>query len=266
MPDLAMIMFVGILLASLAVWVMVLERLVSSISLIPLAVPTTRPRPMLAIILVFTSVFLSCSSLFLPKQSSPAIDDLVKVLDNTLFVMATQVMTCCVLLVCLTRLGSQRLTRFGIDGRHPTRDIGIGLLGYFAAAIPVFLFNFAMEPFRTLDNQHFFLRILRGESSVPLAVLVIVSALVLAPLSEELIYRVIFQGTLQRHVTPTASIVISATVFSAVHGFPDAIGLFPLAMILGFLYWRTGSYLTVVTTHAVFNGVSVLLTILSLEG
>ena len=79
-------------------------------------------------------------------------------------------------------------------------------------------------------------------------------------------YRVILQGTLQRHFSPTASILISASLFSAVHGFPDAVGLFPLALILGFLYWRTGSYLTIVTTHAAFNAVTVILTLISPVG
>ena len=88
----------------------------------------------------------------------------------------------------------------------------------------------------------------------------------MAPIEEELLYRVIFQGTLQRYVSPLTSIIISAAVFSAVHGFPDALGLFPLALILGYLYWRTGSYLTIVTTHAAFNGVTVLLTVLSPQG
>ena len=85
----------------------------------------------------------------------------------------------------------------------------------------------------------------------------------MAPIGEELLYRVIIQGVLQRHLPPSVSIVISSVVFSAVHGFPDAIGLFPLALILGYLYWRTGSYLTIVTTHAVFNGATVILTLLS---
>ena len=101
------------------------------------------------------------------------------------------------------------------------------------------------------------------QQSIPLVALMSASAVIMAPIEEELLYRVIFQGTLQRHVSPLGSILISSVIFSSVHGFPDAFGLFPLALILGYLYWRTGSYLTIVTTHAMFNGVTLLLTLLS---
>jgi uncharacterized protein len=182
------------------------------------------------------------------------------------FHLLVQITTTCVLLVCLTRLGSQRLTRFGIDERKPEEAIGHGLLGYLAAVIPVTVMIIASSGFRTEDNQHPFLQILDSQQSGLLVALMIGSAVIMAPIEEELMYRVILQGTLQRHLPPTASILISATLFSAVHGFPDMVGLFPLALILGYLYQRTGSYLTVVTTHATFNAVTVAFTLMSPRG
>ncbi len=268
MEDLASILQVAILLASLAVWGLTFERWTTGVPLVSRTVPATRARPLLAVLLTMVWILVSCYSHLTQSGEPQTVDAFDEV--NALFLLAfnllLQITTTCVLLVCLTRLGSQRLTRFGIDSREMSESVGTGILGYFAAVIPVIAANVAMASFRTDDNQHVFLQILNSQQSIPLVALMIGSAVVMAPIGEELMYRVILQGTLQRYMSPTASILISASLFSAVHGFPDAVGLFPLALILGFLYWRTGSYLTIVTTHAMFNGVTVLLTIMSPEG
>lgn len=267
MDQLASMLQVVILLASLAVWGMILERLFTGEPLVPRTVPVSRPRPWLAVFLAALLLFVSLVTQF--HRSRMTIEAFVfdadKALRIALETVLVKLITACALIACLTRLGSQRLTRFGIDGRHPRREIGLGVLGYLAAIIPVIIVTMSMSDFRADDNKHLFLQIIRSDQSVLLVALMIGSAVIMAPLEEELMYRVILQGTLQRYLSPTASIVISASLFSAVHGFPDAVGLFPLALILGFLYWRTGSYWAVVTTHAAFNGVTVLLTLMSPE-
>ena len=268
MDQFASMLQIMILFASLAVWGRVFERVATGNTLISRPVPATRPRPMLAVFLAVAWILVSCVSQLLQADDSKPVErfDEAQALLLLVFNLLVQITTTCVLLVCLTRVGRQQLTRFGIDGRNPALYIGIGFLGYLAAVVPVAAAIAAMSSFRGDDNQHVFLQILQSQQSVPLVVLLIASAVIMAPLEEELLYRVIFQGTLQRSMSPTASILISASVFSAVHGFPDALGLFPLALVLGFLYWRTGSYLTIVTTHAAFNGVTVFFTLLSPQG
>lgn len=265
MDQLASMLQVVILLAGLAVWGLIFQRLTTGDPLVSRVVPVTRPRPPLAIFMTLAWIGFSCASQFFLHAQSPIGQKFNEqsALILLAFNLLVQITTTCVLLVCLTRFGSQRLTRFGIDGRQAEEAVGAGLLGYLSAVIPVIAMNVAMSAFRTEENQHVFLQILNSQKSVQLVALMIASAVIMAPIEEELMYRVILQGTLQRYLSPTASILISAFLFSAVHGFPDAVGLFPLALILGFLYWRTGSYLTIVTTHAAFNGVTVLLTLMS---
>ncbi len=267
MVEFASFLQMSVLLASLAVWGLIIERLWTGEPLVARQVPSTRHRPTLAIVLALGWILYSCLSQLWLSREAPLQRQFneAKALFLLAFNLAIQVTTTCILLFCLTRLGSQRLTRFGIDGRRFSEDVGLGLLGYLTATIPVMLVMLVMVPFRTPENQHVFLQMLNSQQSVPLVGLMIGSAVVMAPLEEELLFRVIFQGALQRHLPPTASILISATVFSYVHGFPDAVGLFPLALVLGFLYWRTGSYLTVVTTHATFNGVSLVFALISPE-
>jgi membrane protease YdiL (CAAX protease family) len=254
-----------ILLASMGIWGRIIHKLQSGQPLLTRSVPATRPRPLVAISLALAWILIQCITLFSPEDHAKTVDKLneEKALVLLAFNLAVQVITACLLTISLSCLGRQGLTRFGIDRRNESESIKIGLWGYFAAVTPVIIANVAISPLRTDDNQHVFLQILNAQQSIPLVALMAASAVIMAPIEEELLYRVIFQGTLQRHLPPVASILISSIVFSAVHGFPDAIGLFPLALVLGYLYWRTGSYLTIVTTHAVFNGVTVILTILS---
>ena len=266
--DIASFLQLLILLASMSVWGGIIQRLRQGQPLLTRHVPATRPRPYLSVAIALIWIFIQCATMLLPGSSTHSVDkfDEGVALGLLLYNLCIQVITACVLIVSLSRLGSQGLTRFGFDLRHAKESISVGIMGYFAAVVPVILANLAILPLRTEDNQHIFLQILNAQQSVPLVALMSASAVIMAPIEEELLYRVIFQGTLQRYLTPWASIIISSAIFSAVHGFPDAIGLFPLALVLGYLYWRTGSYLTIVTTHAVFNGVTVLLTLLSPQG
>jgi membrane protease YdiL (CAAX protease family) len=52
-------------------------------------------------------------------------------------------------------------------------------------------------------------------------------------------------------------------IFSVVHGVPDCFPLFPLALILGFVYHRTRSFLAVVVLHALFNATNLTLSVLN---
>jgi membrane protease YdiL (CAAX protease family) len=61
--------------------------------------------------------------------------------------------------------------------------------------------------------------------------------------------------------------VISAAIFALLHigHGADWIPLFPFALGLGYLYYRTGRLLPSVTVHILLNGTSMLLLWLSLK-
>lgn len=82
------------------------------------------------------------------------------------------------------------------------------------------------------------------------------SAVILAPLHEELLYRVLLQGGLESRVGTTTAIGISTFLFCGAHlapGRPDGLALIPLALLLGWLQSRTRSYAAIVTAHSLFN-------------
>ncbi len=82
---------------------------------------------------------------------------------------------------------------------------------------------------------------------------------IVAPLTEELLFRgLILRGLLSRH-TPTVAVLVSSFLFAAVHlnpwQFPSALSL---GIILGWFYLRTGSVLSCIVGHAIANGLSIV--------
>jgi hypothetical protein len=74
------------------------------------------------------------------------------------------------------------------------------------------------------------------------------------PLGEELIYRGTIQSIFHRNMTPAAAILLAALVFSASHGVLYLIpGVTLLGIILGYVFYRTGTLTYAVIIHSVFN-------------
>lgn len=78
-----------------------------------------------------------------------------------------------------------------------------------------------------------------------------------APIVEELLFRGLIQGAFTRRVGPVAAIFVTALIFSAAHitneGFFAPIVLFPPALVLGYLRYRSGSLAPGMVAHATFN-------------
>ena len=84
---------------------------------------------------------------------------------------------------------------------------------------------------------------------------------VMAAIGEELFFRGILQRILiQAFRSPWVGIIVTAAIFSAIHG--QFLGFIPrmiLGIILGALYWYSGSLIPAMVGHFVFNSLQVLL-------
>jgi len=161
-----------------------------------------------------------------------------------------------VLLLILTIVNWKILPQLGFrrdDLRGQLRD---GALGFLLALVPVMLLLVGTFPFRSEETLHPLLQLLRSSPGLGVIGWVFLSAIVVAPLFEELIYRVLLQSWLEGFLTPFQAILASSVIFSAVHGFPDSIPLFPLAVMLGVLYYYRRSYVANVLMHALFNAIN----------
>jgi len=174
-----------------------------------------------------------------------------------------------VALLGLPRLaGPWRAVDFGLDSPGIPRglliDIGLGLAVALAAFPLVGLVHYWLmsDGWYTTQGAHPLLELLRGNASFEAQFWVLLGAAVLAPLYEELLYRVLLQGTWSAHAPPWIAITGTALLFSAAHfrpGQPDGIPLFPFALLLGLLYDRRRSYCGIVAAHALYNSLNIIL-------
>lgn len=99
-----------------------------------------------------------------------------------------------------------------------------------------------------------------------LAPWLILSAVVVAPVSEELFFRGMLQPALRRHMRAVWAIVLTAVAFAAAHILQELGGgagpvafvlILPLGLLLGWLFERRGTLATPIAVHAVFNLITV---------
>ena len=89
----------------------------------------------------------------------------------------------------------------------------------------------------------------------------IVMAVIMAPIFEEIVFRGIIQkGLINKGVKPWKAIAIAALVFGVVHGNPwQFVGAVLLGSVLGLVYYKTKSLLLSILLHAFNNLVSSIL-------
>lgn len=111
---------------------------------------------------------------------------------------------------------------------------------------------------------HDALQLLIDEPWGPVRVLFIVSAVVFAPVVEEIVFRGLLQTSIAEGVLGGRrwlGIVITSVLFAAVHIDVSAIEAMPVLAVLsvglGYVYERTGRLWAPIVMHAAFNGVQV---------
>ena len=141
-------------------------------------------------------------------------------------------------------------------GRHEraavaaNRPLAAGLTLLLAAV--VLTLSALLERFGVVGD-HQLIDALRTRGTPLLWAAVIGSAVLVAPLAEELIYRVLLQSTLRKRLPAAAAVAASSLAFMAVHEPAVMLTVLPLAVVNGMLFERTGSYGLVVVVHALFN-------------
>ena len=94
--------------------------------------------------------------------------------------------------------------------------------------------------------------------------IVAVSAVVVAPVAEEFLFRRVLQGWLEKAAGGAAAIAVSSLAFGLAH-LGHGLAWLPLVLfgaVLGFLARQTGSILPGIIVHGLFNAVSVAIVLL----
>jgi len=111
--------------------------------------------------------------------------------------------------------------------------------------------------------QHEELQLISESTAIPLRVLIVFLAVVVAPLLEEMLFRGLFQTMIRSYLEkPWVAIIITSAIFASVHqNVTHWPALFALAMGLGYAYEKSGSLFRPIFMHALFNGVAIAATL-----
>ena len=196
--------------------------------------------------------------------------------------------------LALRATSGARLRDLGLTRANFWRDALLGLQAFLATMPVVYLvFGAASLVFKPAKaNRHPLQQMLEQDASPWSVVLALASAVVAAPLAEELLFRGVLQPWLASCLARvgrrgpgaagpasassaeiatdpvatappdrgrgTFAIVAASLLFAAMHAaqMPAPIALFVLSLVLGILYDRTGGLVAPITLHALFNATS----------
>jgi membrane protease YdiL (CAAX protease family) len=163
----------------------------------------------------------------------------------------------------------------GFVPRAPRREVvlaGVSFAVALALVLAVNSISTALVFYAGLETPsvgHAALQAMRDADSRLVLAAMLLSAVVLAPVFEEIVYRGLMQTALLDLLGPGsrwAAIAVTSAGFALVHA--QAVpwhllpSLFVLAMVLGWVYEKTGSLLPCVLMHALFNAANILLMVL----
>lgn len=123
-------------------------------------------------------------------------------------------------------------------------------------------------------QQHQDLELIKATTQMPIRILIIISAVLVSPLLEEMLFRGLFQTMIRSYlenwkleignwksisVVPVwVSIAISSIIFTSFHqNAAHWPALFVLAICLGYAYEKSGSLLRPIFIHLLFNGITI---------
>lgn len=88
------------------------------------------------------------------------------------------------------------------------------------------------------------------------------TAVVAAPICEEVLFRGLIQGSTVRKWGPWLGILIASAIFGVIHIIPQQIVAgFLLGTVIGFVYYRTRSLLAAIVLHLINNALSAFLSL-----
>jgi len=244
------------------------------------ALLTTRPRrnnlplylPFAAIFLFF---FLTFAATNIIKRLLPELQEWQEALLFNAVSIIIGIAAIILIMIAARAFFARRLKGFGLNPRKVPADFGaafLNLLAVWPLLTAAFLVTTRLGKYFSGPDyqmpQHDELEFLSKYPQTTLIVSIIVLSVVIAPILEEFIFRGFFQSLL-RSITgkPWMSILIISILFAITH--PDKEhwpSLLILAVCLGYSYEKSGSLFRPIFIHALFNGVSVLATLLAANG
>ena len=185
---------------------------------------------------------------------------------NNLILCIVAVVTVAVTLVLARACFARGLTGFGVNAKTIVKDA----IAAFANLLSIWPLLLLMILLTTLFGklvwgrqyqieQHEELQQITAHPQLLLRVMIIVVAVVVAPVLEEMIFRGLFQTMIRSFLArPWLSILISSGIFATIHQDPAHWpALFVLALCLGYAYEKSGSLFRPIFIHSFFNAITI---------
>ncbi|MFP3938282.1 MAG: CPBP family intramembrane glutamic endopeptidase [Phycisphaerae bacterium] len=148
----------------------------------------------------------------------------------------------------------------GLSARHWLYDTFRGFYAYLAV-FPLCIAMLNLSSLVIPAKPHPMLAA-AGELSTPWLALLVFAAVVLAPVSEELLFRGLLQSAARRHLgNAWLAVLLTSAAFALLHlRIPQTVlPIFILSLVLGYTYERSGRLFSPILIHMLFNGVSTAL-------
>jgi membrane protease YdiL (CAAX protease family) len=197
-------------------------------------------------------------------------------LDNFIYCVAAIVVIAIV--IFLVRISfARRLKGFGLNVKTIPKDFLAAVINLLATwplvmvaiIVTIFLGKLIYGQDFTIE-QHEELELITAYTQLPLRILIVILAIVIAPLLEEILFRGLFQTMVRSvleirnpkfHIRNAAwpAILISSALFVMVHtDIAHWPALFVLALCLGYSYEKSGSLFRPIFIHSFFNAVTII--------
>jgi len=157
-----------------------------------------------------------------------------------------------------------RLRRFDLNSLGGFSKIGFGRAAttggiLLLAAYPLILLAEVVTQKLARGNleKQAIVELFTASSTLEQRVLIILLAVVVAPLAEEFFFRFFLYGVVRRYLGRAVGVIVSALLFAAVHAhLPSFAPLFVLGVCFAIAYEWSGSLLVSMTMHALFNALA----------
>ena len=152
---------------------------------------------------------------------------------------------------------------FGVDRMPVGRSVLLGV-SLLVSALPMvfavdYLASVLLKVNPSTDAQEV-IRIFEKSSTGAQRIPIILLAVVIAPVAEELAFRGYLYGVIKRYFGAVPALVLSGILFALIHlNLPSFFPLLVLASVFALAYELSGSLLVPMTMHALFNALSLIL-------
>jgi membrane protease YdiL (CAAX protease family) len=167
------------------------------------------------------------------------------------------------ILVSLRFRGFKLGSVFGVDRMPVGRSVLLGV-SLLVSALPMvfavdYLASVLLKVNPSTDAQEV-IRIFENSSTGAQRIPIILLAVVIAPVAEELAFRGYLYGVIKRYFGAVPALVLSGILFALIHlNLPSFFPLLVLASVFALAYELSGSLLVPMTMHALFNTLSLIL-------